>query len=106
MTTTEKTYVATMVAFMCSASQSPSGSKFFSDTCRELGVSSQDVLNCTSRGPAFKETIYSALRSMSSNDKKQAQQYFIKAALADGSGLAAFIMNEICEECNMFDHIE
>lgn len=43
---------------------------------------------------------------MSSNDKKQAQQYFIKAALADGSGLAAFIMNEICEECNMFDHIE
>ena len=40
---------------------------------------------------------------MSAYDKKQAQQYIVKAALADGSGLAARILNEICEECNMFD---
>ena len=103
MTTTEKTYVATLVAFMCAASENCKGANYFADTCQELGVSSQDVLICASRGTAFKDTMYSALRSMSACDKKQAQQYIVKAAIADGSGLAALILNEICEECDMFD---
>lgn len=109
MTTSEKTYVATLVAQMCLASRSQKGIKFFLNTCQELDVSTSDVLNCQkeliSRGLAFKESIYSTLRSMSPFDKKQAQQYFIQAVLADGSDLAALIMNEICEECNMFDHL-
>lgn len=105
MTTTEKTYVATLVAFICAASDSQKGTLYFTNTCRELGVSNQDVLNCTSRGPAFKETVYASLRSMPDYDKKQAQQYIIKAALAAGSTLAALIMKEIVEECNMIDHV-
>lgn len=103
MTTTEKTYVAALVAFMCAASQNPKGIKYFGEAYRELGVSSRDVLACTSRGPGFKMTMYEALRDMSPSDKKQAQQYLLKAALADGSDMAAFIMNEVFVECDMFD---
>ena len=105
MTTTEKTYVATLVAFLCAISQNPKGIKYFSDTCRELGVSSHDVQNCTSQGPAFKDKIYASLRSLSANDKKLAQQYLINAALADGSDVAGLILYEIIQECNMIDHV-
>ncbi len=105
MTTTEKTYVATLVAFICAASQTPKGVKYFGETCRELGVSSRDVQACISRGPEFKITMYKALRDMSPADKKQAQQYLLKAALADGSDMAVFIMNEVFVVCDMFDAV-
>ena len=42
---------------------------------------------------------------MSPADKKQAQQYLLKAALADGSDMAAFIMNEVFVVCDMFDAV-
>lgn len=109
MTTTEKTYVATLVAQMCLASRSQKGIKYFINTCQELGVLSSDVISCQnnlmSKGLGFKETMYATLRSMLTYDKKQAQQYFIKAALVDGSDVACLILHEIFEECNMFDHV-
>ncbi len=49
--------------------------------------------------------MYETLSMMSPSDKKLAQQYFVKAALADGSNLSAFILNEVLEECQMFDHV-
>lgn len=42
---------------------------------------------------------------MSLDDKKQARQYMVSAALADGSYVSAMILNEIFEECNMFDAV-
>ena len=105
MTTTEKNYVATLVAFMCANSQTSKSVQCFGDTCRELGVSANDIQRCVSRGPSFKTTMYETLSMMSPSDKKQAQQYFVKAALADGSNLSAFILNEVLEECQMFDHV-
>ncbi len=105
MTTTEKIYVTTLVAFLCAPSQSPKGVKFFADTRRELGVSSNDIQACTSRGPEFKATMYKTIRLMSPADKKQAQQYLLKAALADGSTMSALILNEVLMACDMFDHV-
>ena len=105
MTTTEKNYVATLVAFMCANSQTPKAAQCFGDVCRELGVSANDIQQCVSRGSSFKTTMYNTLRLMSPSDKKQAQQYFLRAVLADGSNLSAFIFNEVLTECNMFDHI-
>lgn len=105
MTTTEKTYVATFVAYLSGVYKTPQGLKVFADTCRELGVTSRDVQACISTEPAFKSTMYNTLRLMSLDDKKQARQYMVSAALADGSYVSAMILNEIFEECNMFDAV-
>ena len=49
--------------------------------------------------------MYDKLRLMSLEDKKLAQQYLVSAAIADGSLVSGLIMNEIFEECNMFDAV-
>ena len=92
-------------AYLSGVRKTPQGLKVLADTCRELGVSTRDIQACISREPAFKSTMYDKLRLMSLEDKKLAQQYLVSAAIADGSLVSGLIMNEIFEECNMFDAV-
>ena len=105
MTLTEKIYVATFSACLALQSKSSKGIACFNEICSSLNVTSDDVRKCMLGGEKMKEIMYQALKKLSSADKKVAQQYFAKAALVDCTQQTAGMLNEILEECNMFDAI-
>lgn len=105
MTITDKHYIACLACTLIDHT-TDKGIQIIIDILNDLQINFEDVMQVMHKGD--KKGACRALREMNREDKKLAQQYLLRAFINGGKRddfRTAAMLNEILEECNMFDNV-